>query len=201
VSTRTFTTLHDHQPDLLIRTYEGERSIAKENHLLGRFLLKGFSPAPRGMSLLEVTFYIDADGILSVFALDKIMGGANPIVVDTRKGRLSKEQIARLAEEHERDRASCACSVKRTSEDVLSYLALQARRKMLRCQQAFSWRSPAAWLRRRRAGAGRTGSGNATRGFKSLHNSTTGIKKRAKLIITTYSWTWQLTRTTTVIDP
>ncbi|NXA41206.1 HSP7C protein, partial [Eudromia elegans] len=156
VATRTFTTLHDRQPDLLIRAYEGDRSIAKENHLLGRFLLKGFSPAPRGMSLLEVTFYIDADGILSVFALDKIRGGANPIVVDARKGRLSEEQILRLAEEHEKYRAedraqrwklatknylqSCAFSVKRTSEDILSYLALQARRKMMeKCQQALAW--------------------------------------------------------------
>ncbi|NXA50147.1 HS71A protein, partial [Nothocercus julius] len=156
VATRTFTTLHDHQPDLLIRTYEGERSIAKENHLLGRFLLKGFSPAPRGMSLLEVTFYIDADGILSVFALDKIMGSANPVIVDARKGRLSKEQILRLAEEHEKYRAedraqkwklatknylqSCAFSVKRTSEDILNYFTLQAKKKMVeKCQQAFSW--------------------------------------------------------------
>uniref|UniRef100_A0A8C6Z2F3 Uncharacterized protein n=1 Tax=Nothoprocta perdicaria TaxID=30464 RepID=A0A8C6Z2F3_NOTPE len=152
VATRTFTTLHDHQPDLLIRAYEGERSVARENHLLGRFLLRGFSPAPRGMSLLEVTFYVDADGILSVFALDKVTGSANPIVVDARKGRLSKEQIARLAEEHERYRAedrarkwklatknylqSCAFSVRRTSGDILSYFTLQAKKKVVeRCQQ------------------------------------------------------------------
>uniref|UniRef100_A0A8B9QI79 Heat shock protein 70 n=1 Tax=Apteryx owenii TaxID=8824 RepID=A0A8B9QI79_APTOW len=102
VVTRTFTTLHDRQPDLLIRAYEGERAIAKENHLLGRFLLKGLSPAPRGMTLLEVTFYIDADGILSVFALDKVTGNTNPIIVDAKKGQLSKEEILRLAEDHEK---------------------------------------------------------------------------------------------------
>ncbi|NWJ11932.1 HSP76 protein, partial [Crypturellus undulatus] len=61
--------------------------VARDNHLLGRFLLRGFSPAPRGMSLLEVTFYVDADGILSVFALDRVTGSANPVAVDARKGR------------------------------------------------------------------------------------------------------------------
>ncbi|XP_067167850.1 heat shock 70 kDa protein 1A-like [Apteryx mantelli] len=219
VVTRTFTTLHDHQPDLLIRTYEGERAIAKENHLLGRFLLKGLSSAPRGMTLLEVTFYIDADGILSVFALDKVTGNTNPIIVDAKKGRLSKEEILRLAEDHEKYRAedraqkwklatknylqSCAFGMKRTSEDILNYFTLQAKKMMVeKCQQAFSWLSPAAWLKRRRSGAVKMVSGNSMRGFKSLSNNTTGInKKRSKLVITTSSWTLQLTQTTTVIDP
>ncbi|KFV87885.1 Heat shock 70 kDa protein 1, partial [Struthio camelus australis] len=156
VVTRIFTTFHDHQPDLLICAYEGERAIAKENHLLGHFLLKGLSPAPRGTTLLEVTFYIDADGILSVFALDKVTGNTNPIAVNAKKGRLSKEEILRLAEDHEKYRAedraqkwklatknylqSCAFSMKRTSEDILNYFTLQAKKKMVeKCQQAFSW--------------------------------------------------------------
>nr|XP_009686002.1 PREDICTED: putative heat shock 70 kDa protein 7 [Struthio camelus australis] len=219
VVTRIFTTFHDHQPDLLICAYEGERAIAKENHLLGHFLLKGLSPAPRGTTLLEVTFYIDADGILSVFALDKVTGNTNPIAVNAKKGRLSKEEILRLAEDHEKYRAedraqkwklatknylqSCAFSMKRTSEDILNYFTLQAKKKMVeKCQQAFSWLSPAAWLKRRRSGAIKMVSGDSMRGFKSLKNNTTGInKKRSKLVITTCSWTLQLTQTTTIIDP
>uniref|UniRef100_A0A8C3FYS2 Heat shock protein 70 n=1 Tax=Chrysemys picta bellii TaxID=8478 RepID=A0A8C3FYS2_CHRPI len=168
VVTRTFTTFDDHQPDLLIRAYEGERATAKENHLLGRFRLKDISPAPRGMVLVEATFYINADGILTVFAVDKVAGNANPITVDANKGRLSREEIQKLAAEAEKYRAedraqkwklatknylqSCAFSMKRTSEDILNYFTLQAKKKVMeKCQLAFSWLSPTGWLKRRRS--------------------------------------------------
>ncbi|EMP31098.1 Heat shock 70 kDa protein 1A/1B [Chelonia mydas] len=220
VVTRTFTTFDDHQPDLLIHAYEGERATAKENHLLGHFLLNGISPAPRGMVLVEATFYINADGILTVFALDKVAGNANPIAVNANKGRLSREEIQKLAAEAEKyqaeDRAqkwklatknylqSCAFSVKRTSEDILNYFTLQAKKKVMeKCQLAFSWLSPTGWLKRRRSGPMKMVSGNSLPGLKRLSNSTTGINrtKPSKFVVTTCSWTFQFTQTTTVIYP
>ncbi|KAG6932513.1 heat shock 70 kDa protein 1A-like [Chelydra serpentina] len=220
VVTRTFTTFDDHQPDLLIHAYEGERATAKENHLLGHFLLKGISSAPRGMVLVEATFYINADGILTVFALDKVAGSANPIAIDANKGRLSKEEIQALAVEAEKYRAedrvqkwklatknylqSCAFSVKRTSEDILNYFTLQAKKKVMeKCQLAFSWLNPTGWLKRRRSGPMKMVSGNSLPGLKRLSNSTTGINrtKPNKFVVTTCSWTFQFTQTTTVIYP
>ncbi|KYO35648.1 hypothetical protein Y1Q_0013850 [Alligator mississippiensis] len=220
VVTRTFTTFDDQQPDLIIRAYEGEGATTKENHLLGSFLLKGLCPVPHGMLLLEVTFYINTDGILTVFARDKASSNASAIAVDARKGRLSRDELQKLAADHEKYRAedraqkwklvtknylqSCVFSVKRTSEDVLCYLTLQAKKKMVeKCQQAFSWLSPARWLKKRRSGPMKMVSGPSVSGLKSLGSSTAGINRKRpnKFVVTTCSWTVQFTQTTTVIYP
>jgi L1 cell adhesion molecule like protein len=94
-----FTTYLDYQTEVPIEVYEGEHARAKENNLLGKFMLSGVLRAPRGVPQIEVIFDIDANGILGVSAYDKMTGASNSITINTDKGRLSKEEIARLVEE------------------------------------------------------------------------------------------------------
>ncbi|CAM4694208.1 unnamed protein product [Lepidochelys olivacea] len=150
-----FTTAEDDQETVVFEVYEGERPMSRNNHLLGTFILSGLPPARRGEPVIQVSFSIDANNILTVSARDTDTGNTSQLTITDTRGRLDREEVERMVREAEEHRAqdeaqqekiaamnsleSCALHLKRAAEGGQALDGRAKKRVLELCEAATSW--------------------------------------------------------------